>query len=43
MRKYEILQLKVLFLSQNDVITASGDGEPIPPKGNEGLWEDFYN
>ena len=43
MKRYEILELEVLFLSQIDVITSSGDGAPILPSSNESIWEDFYN
>lgn len=43
MKKYENLEIRVLFLAQCDIVTASGDGEPILPNRNESLWSDFYN
>ena len=43
MKKYESLVIKVLSLAQCDVVTASGDGEPILPNTNESIWGDFYN
>lgn len=43
MKKYESVELKILLLLENDMITSSGDGEPIPAGKGEGLWNDFYN
>ena len=43
MKKYENLEIRGLFLSQCDIVTASGDGEPILPNTNESIWGDFYN
>lgn len=41
MKKYEEIKIELLLFATNDVVRTSGD--PIPPKGNEGIWEDFYN
>ena len=41
MKKYEEIKIELLLIATNDVVTTSGD--PIPPKGNEDVWPDFYN